>query len=87
VIASRLGAMAEIIQDRVNGLLFEAGDEKDLAKRIMEVNENPELAQQLSQNARLNYLQHYTPEKNYGQLMEDLQKSCYDKKAKSPWTR
>jgi len=62
-------------------------DEKDLAKRIMEVNENPELAQQLSQNARLNYLQHYTPEKELWPTHGDLQKSCYDEKAKSPWTR
>jgi glycosyltransferase involved in cell wall biosynthesis len=69
VIASRLGAMAEIIQDRVNGLLFEAGDEIALVNKIVEVNSEPEWAQLLADNARASYLAHYTPEKNYGLLM------------------
>jgi len=69
VIASRLGAMAEIIQDGVNGLLFEAGNEKALVDKIIEVDAKPDHAKQLADNARLNYLTHYTPEKNYGLLM------------------
>jgi glycosyltransferase involved in cell wall biosynthesis len=69
VIASRLGAMAEIIQDRVNGLLFDAGDELALANKIVEVDAEPEWAERLGQNARLNYLANYTPEKNYGLLV------------------
>ena len=69
VIASRLGAMAEIIQDGVNGLLFEAGNERALVDKIIEVNARPDHAKQLADRARLSYLTHYTPEKNYGLLI------------------
>lgn len=69
VIASQLGAMAEIIQNGVNGLLFETGNEKALVDKIIEVNAKPDYAKQLAGNARLSYLTHYTPEKNYGLLI------------------
>jgi glycosyltransferase involved in cell wall biosynthesis len=69
VIASRLGAMAEIIEDRVNGLLFETGNEKALVDKIVEVNAQPDHAKLLADNARLSYLTHYTPERNYGMLI------------------
>jgi glycosyltransferase involved in cell wall biosynthesis len=68
VIASKLGSMAEIIQNRVNGLLFETGDERDLAHKISEIETQPEWAKCLADNARLSYLMHYTPEKNYSML-------------------
>ena len=68
VIASKLGSMAEIIENRVNSLLFEAGNAKDLVRRIVEIDEEPEWAKCLADNARLSYLTHYTPEKNYGLL-------------------
>lgn len=80
VIASRLGAMAEIIQDRVNGLLFDAGDEIALANKIVEVDAEPEWAQHLADNARLSYLSHYTPAKNYGLLMDIYEKALALKK-------
>jgi len=69
VIASQLGAMAEIIQDGVNGLLFEAGNERALVDKILEIDANPYNAKQLADSARLCYLTHYTPEKNYGLLL------------------
>jgi len=69
VIASDLGAMAEIIQNGINGLLFEVGNEQALVDKIIEINTQPELAKRLAANARLNYLSHYTPEKNYDLLI------------------
>lgn len=80
VIASRLGAMAEIIQDGVNGLLFDAGDEAALANKIAEVDTDPARARLLAQNARLSYLQHYTPEKNYSLIMGIYRKAISLKK-------
>lgn len=70
VIASDLGGMKEIIQNGINGLHFKAGDEKDLAAKIIELNEKNDLLKQMSHNARLTYLNNYTPAKNYGQLMD-----------------
>jgi glycosyltransferase involved in cell wall biosynthesis len=68
VIASRLGAVKEIVQDGVNGLCFHPGNANDLVTKIVTLSENKDLAQQLSENARDTYLQNYTPEKNYAQL-------------------
>ena len=33
VITSNIGGMAELVQDGVNGLLFQVGDSKDLTKK------------------------------------------------------
>jgi glycosyltransferase involved in cell wall biosynthesis len=70
VLASRLGGMAEIIQNRVNGLHFEAGNANDLVTRILEMSGQDEWLRYMSGNARLTYLEHYTPEKNYIMLTD-----------------
>jgi glycosyltransferase involved in cell wall biosynthesis len=70
VVASNLGGMAEIIQDGVNGLHFEAGDARDLVSRIEEINRSPEYLKSVSAKARLTYLDHYTPEQNYALLID-----------------
>jgi glycosyltransferase involved in cell wall biosynthesis len=69
VLASALGGMKEIIQHNINGLLFIAGNEFDLATKVMELTEHPETLKRLSDNARDSYLKLYTPDKNYHQLM------------------
>ncbi len=69
VIASNLGGMKEIVRNRVNGLHFEPGNHQDLVSKIMEVTEKKEFAKNLSDNARLSYLDHYTPAKNYAKLV------------------
>jgi glycosyltransferase involved in cell wall biosynthesis len=69
VIASDLGSMKEIIQDHVNGLLFKAGNVDDLIFAIMDMAIDDQLAKKLSVNARASYTLHYTPEKNYTQLL------------------
>ena len=70
VIASYLGAMMEVVQDKVNGLHFEAGNANDLIYKIRLLESNTPLAKQLSDNARTTYLNRYTPEKNYKLLFE-----------------
>jgi len=66
IITSNLGGMAELIQDRVTGLLFEAGDPEDLYQKMMSVIDNPELLRRLSETPR----QVKTIEKNAGELNE-----------------
>jgi glycosyltransferase involved in cell wall biosynthesis len=75
VIASKLGVMNEVIQNRVNGLLFEAGNESDLVAKMDEVTAQQAWAKCLSDNARLTYLIHYTPEKNYNLLINIYNKA------------
>jgi glycosyltransferase involved in cell wall biosynthesis len=70
VVASRLGSMAEVVNDQINGLHFAPGDEDDLAKKLCMVLHDKELAERLGNQARLTYLDKYTPSKNYQKLID-----------------
>ncbi len=50
VIASNLGGMAELVQDGINGLLFEAGNPTDLSRCIERFIYEPDLPAKLRQN-------------------------------------
>lgn len=70
VLASRLGSMADIIEDGENGLLFTPGDAGDLAAKAKWLLKNPQQAQKFGENARRTFLEKYTAERNYAELME-----------------
>ena len=69
VIASRLGAMAEVVEDRVTGLHFTPDDAGDLAAKVRWAVEHPDEMRVMGVNARRVYEEKYTPEVNYRQLM------------------
>ncbi|HEX5538638.1 MAG TPA: glycosyltransferase, partial [Methylophilaceae bacterium] len=69
VIASRLGAMAELVRNGETGLLFEPGDAADLAAKMQWADANPEAMQRMGQAARAEYEARYTSETNFNQLM------------------
>jgi len=69
VIASRLGAMEEIIEDGVTGLHFIPGDAEDLARKVLWAIQHPEKMREIGRNARRVYEEKYTSEINYRQLM------------------
>lgn len=69
VIASRLGAMAELVEDGVTGLLFEPGSAEDLARKMAWAIEYPAEMRRMGAAARKRYEMLYTPECNYEQLM------------------
>lgn len=69
VIASRLGAMAELVRDGETGLLFEPGNAEDLAAKMRWARANPEAMAAMGRAARAEYEAKYTPEINYRQLM------------------
>ena len=69
VIASRLGALPELVEEGVTGLLFEPGDATDLADKMRWALAHPEQMAHMGQQARLRYEQRYTAERNYAQLM------------------
>jgi glycosyltransferase involved in cell wall biosynthesis len=68
VIASRLGAMADLIEEGVTGLLFEPGDAAQLAERLAWARANPGRMRRMGANARAEYELKYTPEVNFAQL-------------------
>lgn len=69
VVASRIGALAELVEDGVTGLLFDPSNSEDLAKKIRWIRENPEAMEKMGQSARQHYLNSFTPEINYEQLI------------------
>ena len=69
VVCSRLGSMEEIVADGLTGLHFEAGNADDLAEKIQWMIDHPLESSQMGKNARQQYLEKYSPEKNYKMLM------------------
>lgn len=70
VVASNLGAMAEIIDNGRTGLLFEPGNPDDLRKKVQMLLEDRQLCKQIGFAARKTYLEKYTSEKNYNILLD-----------------
>lgn len=69
IIASDLGPRREIIEDRISGLFFKAGDAVDLRAKIDLLMGDTALTHSLGSMARKTYLARYTPENNYLILM------------------
>lgn len=70
VIASRLGALVDIVQDGVTGLLFNPGDASDLAAKMIWAHSHPEEMLRMGRAARAEYEAKYTPQRNYKMLTE-----------------
>lgn len=69
VIASRLGAMAELVDEGRTGLLFTAGDAADLAAAVDRLLADPAAAARMRPAARREFEEKYTAASNYRQLM------------------
>ena len=69
VIVSRLGAMAEIVDNGRTGLHFTPGDAADLAVKVRQILAVPDELAQMRQAARDEFTEHFTVEANYRSLM------------------
>ncbi len=78
VIASRLGSMAEIIEDGVTGKLFEPGNPRELANHVLWMHEHPEECRQMGLNARKAYEERYTAARNHELLLSIYQEAMKD---------
>jgi glycosyltransferase involved in cell wall biosynthesis len=70
VLASKLGAMQEIVSQDRTGLFFEPRNADDLARTAKLAWEQPQYMRHLGDNARAEYEAKYTAAANYRQLME-----------------
>ena len=69
VIAPRLGAYPEMIENGFNGLLFNPGDPEDLADKIKILSSNQDLCRRLGENGYRKLAEKYSPEIYYQQLI------------------
>jgi glycosyltransferase involved in cell wall biosynthesis len=69
VIASHLGAMAELVEHGRTGLLFEPGAAHDLARHIAWAEAFPAKMRAMGDEARERYESRFTSERNYAELM------------------
>lgn len=69
VIASKIGAIAELVEHGYTGLCFHPGDPDDLATQVEWLLANPDVLPQMRQAARSEYLMKYTATQNYSKLI------------------
>lgn len=69
IIASRLGAMAELVEEGRTGLLFEPGSAQELAEKLRWAEAHPQEMRRMGQAARRLFEDKYTPEKNLERLL------------------
>ena len=71
VIASRLGAVAEVVSDGINGWHFNPGDAEDLVEKAEAAWANPEKSAAMGRAGRQTYEENYTAAHNY-QLLKEI---------------
>lgn len=69
VVASNIGAVPELVEDGVTGLLFEPGNPADLAEKMRAMWENPETCARMGRAARNRVARECAEEAHYRRLM------------------
>ena len=76
VIAARNGALGELIEDGVNGLLFEPGNARDLAEKIIRIWGDAELCRNLGSAGRAKAVGRWGPSSHLAGLMSVYDEVC-----------
>jgi glycosyltransferase involved in cell wall biosynthesis len=69
IVASRIGTLPDVIQDGVNGVLFEPSQAADLAAKVKWIVSHPDDARLIAMSARADYETKYTADRNYERLL------------------
>lgn len=70
LIVSKIGALAELVDSGINGMLFNPGDSQDLANKVYLLLRNPHKLSQMRRAARQSFEAKYTAADNYHRLMK-----------------
>ena len=76
VIASRIGALADLVEPGRNGLLFAPGSARDLARRLAWAEAFPEKMRQMGECARADYQARFLADWSYQRLFGERRKSA-----------
>jgi glycosyltransferase involved in cell wall biosynthesis len=69
VVVSNIGVMPEMVSDQQAGLLFEAGNPIDLAKKASWMWDHPQESRRMGENGLRIYKERFTPEHCYNTLI------------------
>lgn len=75
VIASRLGALAELVEPGRNGLLFEPGSGRELARRLAWAEAFPEKMRQMGECAQADYQARFVADWSHPKLFGERRRS------------
>lgn len=76
VVASRLGAMAELVVEGQTGVLFTPGDAEELVHALSWLAEHPDEARAMGLRGRAKFEAHYQGDANYRMLMNIYEEAC-----------
>jgi glycosyltransferase involved in cell wall biosynthesis len=76
VIASRVGRLAELVEPGRNGLLFDAGSARDLARRLAWAEAFPEKMRQMGECAKADYRARFLADWNYPILFGERRRAA-----------
>jgi glycosyltransferase involved in cell wall biosynthesis len=76
VIAARSGVLAEIVEPGRNGLLFEPGSARELARRIAWAEAFPERMRQMGECARADYAARFIADWSYPKLFGERRRAA-----------
>ncbi len=79
IAASGHGALSSIVEDGITGLHFKSGDISDMREKIQRLINDNELTRKLGQKGRERYLEKYTPQKHYENLITLYEKAISNK--------
>jgi glycosyltransferase involved in cell wall biosynthesis len=82
VVASNIGVVPELVSDKETGLLFEPGNANDLADKVKWLWNHPAESERMGRNARREYEQKYTPERNYEMLLSIYSGAIEERKSR-----
>jgi len=80
VIGARMGGIPELIDDGINGLVFESGNSEDLAKKIKYFLNNSKKVIEMGKNARKKVEKKFNSDLYYQRLMDIYEKTIKKKK-------
>ena len=70
VIGANIAGIPELVEDKVNGLLYKYDSVSDLESKMKILYENPELAKEYGKNAKKIAIDNYGKEKYYNQIID-----------------
>ena len=76
VIASRVGRLAEMVEPGRNGLLFEPGSARDLARRLAWAEAFPEKMRQMGECAKADYTARFLADWSYQRLFGERRRAA-----------